>query len=76
MKKEQSHVMVTLKGQFKGENGKKWHMLPLVHINESGIEVSILVGRWIEVLVGEEIQSEGWVFHREEVDSIGIQDLE
>ena len=43
--------MATLKGKFKGEIGEKWHMLPLVDIAESGIEVSKWVGRWLEVLV-------------------------
>ena len=27
-----SHIMVTLKGRFKGETGEKWHMLPLLVI--------------------------------------------
>ena len=38
-KKDCSHIVVTLKGRFKGETGEKWHMLPLVDIMESGIEV-------------------------------------
>ena len=36
-----SHVMVTLKGWFKGETGDKWHMLLLVDIMYSVIEVRI-----------------------------------
>ena len=39
LKKEKSHVMVTLKGRFKGETGDKWHMLLLVDIMYSVIEV-------------------------------------
>ena len=38
LKKEKSHLMVTLKGQFKGETGEKWNMLILVNIKYSGIE--------------------------------------
>ena len=38
-----SHVMVNLKGQFKGETGDKWHMLLLVDIMYSVIEVR----RWL-----------------------------
>ena len=34
-----SHVMVTFKGRFKGETGDKWHMLLLVDIMYSVIEV-------------------------------------
>ena len=38
MKKEKPHIMVTLKGRFKGETGKKWHMLPLLYMTDSGIK--------------------------------------
>ena len=41
MKKEKSHVMVTLKGRFKGETGEKWHMMPLLYMKDSVIKVSI-----------------------------------
>ena len=40
LKKEKSHVMVTFKGRFNGETGDKWHMLLLVDITYSGIEVT------------------------------------
>ena len=30
MNREQSHVMVTLKGTFKRKTGEKWHILKLV----------------------------------------------
>ena len=43
MKKEKSHVMVTLKGRFKGETGDKWDMLSLLYIKYSVIKVS----RWV-----------------------------
>ena len=51
LKREQSHIMVTFKGSFKVETGNKWHMLPLVYITDSGIEVRRWVGRWIGVWV-------------------------
>ena len=50
-KKYCSHIIVTLKRRFKGETGEKWHMLPLVDIIESGIEVRKCVGIWLEILV-------------------------
>ena len=50
LRKEKSHVMVNLKGRFKGEPGDKCHMLLLADINYSAIEVIIWlyldVGRW------------------------------
>ena len=33
-KKDLSYIMVTLKERFKGENGEKWHMFPLVDTME------------------------------------------
>ena len=42
VKKEKSHVMVTLKGWFKIETGYKWNILALLYITDSGIKVS----RW------------------------------
>ena len=43
LKKENPHVMITLKGRFKGETGDKWHMLLLVYITYSVIKVR----RWL-----------------------------
>ena len=43
-KKDLSHIMVTLKGQFKGKAGEKWHILLLVDTAESRIEVMKRVG--------------------------------
>ena len=43
LKKEKSHVMVTLKGKFKIETGDKLIMLLLVDITYLGIEVR----RWL-----------------------------
>ena len=46
--------MVTLKGRFKGDTGEKLHMLPLVEITESVIEVRKCVGRRLEMLVEQD----------------------
>ena len=45
--KDLSHIIVTLKGRFKGKNGEYWHMLPLVDTTELGIEVMKWVGIWL-----------------------------
>ena len=56
LRKGQPHTMATLKGRFKGESGGKWHMVPLMDEKNLGIKVRIWVGRWLEVIVGEEEQ--------------------
>ena len=71
-----SHTMVTLKGWFKGKTGEKWHMLPLLDITESGIEVRKRVGIWLEVLVEEDGKLEGWVFQIEGGERLRIHDKE
>ena len=43
LKKEISHVMVTMKGQFKGETGDKWHIILSVDIKYLVLEVI----RWL-----------------------------
>ena len=37
------HMMITLKGQFKGENNLRWHCVPLADQTKSGIPTQ----RWI-----------------------------
>ena len=45
LRRNKSHVMVTLKGRFKVVTGKKWHMMPLVDVTDSGIETR----KWVEI---------------------------
>ena len=59
LRKEQYHIMVTLKIMFKGETAEKWNILPLVDITYSGIEVIRWVVIWLEVLVDKESRLEG-----------------
>ena len=41
------HMMVTLKGRFKGENNLRWHCVPIADITKSGIPTR----RWISRLL-------------------------
>ena len=50
-KKYLSHIMVKIKGWFKGETGYKWYMLTFLDIAELEIEVRKRVGRRLDVLV-------------------------
>ena len=51
-------------------------MLSLVDITESGIEVSKWLGRWLEVLVEEDLKLKVWVLQREVGEMLMIQDLD
>ena len=68
--------MVTLKGRFKGKTGETWHILPLVDIKESVIEVRKWVVRWLEVLMEQYGRLEGWVFRGKGGERLRIQDLD
>ena len=39
------HVILTLRGRFKGEEGWKWHMLPIADVTKSGIPHRRWIGR-------------------------------
>ena len=74
--RNQYHIMVTLRGRFKGETGGKWHMLPLVDVTGLGIEISRLVGRWLEIMVEEEARMEDWMFQHREGNRMNISDMD
>ena len=65
-RKNQSYLMVSLKGIFKVETGRKWHMLSLVDVTDSGIKIRVWVVRWLYILVEYDVISEGWVFQYRE----------
>ena len=54
-------VSVLYNGDFegKGEKVENWHILPVVDITDSGIEVIRWLVIWIEVLVEKDIRLEG-----------------
>ena len=57
------HVMLTLKGRFKGETNKRWHCVPIVDVTESGIPMR----KWLQCLVidrqvSKQHQCTGWLF--------------
>ena len=56
--------MVTLEGSFKRQTGRKWHIMPIVDIADSEIELRRWVEIWLDVLAMEYRRFEGWVFQR------------
>ena len=55
--------LVTCDGNLKkiiqGRDWGKWHMLPLVDVTYSVIEIRIWVGRWLEIMVEDDRITEG-----------------
>jgi len=60
------YIMLTLRGRFKGEQGLRWHCVPVVDVTASGIPVR----RWYDRLVSRRVDLEsrrsGWMFTRPE----------
>ena len=76
LRKNQSHVMVTMKGRPKGETGENCHMMPLVVVIGLGIEIRKWVGRWMEILVEKKGRTKGCMFQHREGDWMNISDME
>ena len=51
-------------------------MLPLVDVTGLGIEISRLVGRWLEIMVEEEARMEDWMFQHREGNRMNISDMD
>ena len=52
---EVPHIMITLKGKFKGEDNLRWHCVPIADETKSGIPTR----RWISRLLARRAQAEG-----------------
>ena len=59
------HVMLTLRGLFKGETGERWHLMPIADETRTRLPVRRWFGRLIGRLVHEEGRTDGWLFQRD-----------
>jgi hypothetical protein len=56
------HIMVTLHGKFKGENGVRWHCIPIALRTKSGLPVGKWIARLVKRRVFEQGIDGGWLF--------------
>ena len=49
------HLMITLRGKYKGEQNLRWHMLAIAEVTKSGIQVR----KWVERLMHTRVEREG-----------------
>lgn len=59
------HIMVTLRGRFKGEQNLRWHCVPLADVTRSGIPTRKWVSRLLARRVHKEGKQAGFLFSRE-----------
>lgn len=58
------HVMMALKGRFKGETGERWHLLPVADETRTRVPGRLWFGRLLQRLHYVEGRETGWVFAR------------
>lgn len=58
------HVMLTLRGRFKGEQGLRWHCVPVVDVTASGLQVRLWFERLLTRRLVRESRVSGWLFAR------------
>jgi len=59
---EDSHVMLTLKGPFKGEVDERWHLISISDATRSGLPFRKWMERVLHRRVNLQVQESGWLF--------------
>jgi hypothetical protein len=50
------HVVIALLGQFKGESGENYHLVPIVDVTSRGLEPRKWIGRLLDIYIKKDIQ--------------------
>jgi hypothetical protein len=69
------HVLIPLRGRFKGETGERCHLLPLVDITKSGINVQQSLSLLLEARKIFGMQNRGWAFVDEKKEKLTFQKM-
>jgi hypothetical protein len=56
------YMVITLSGQFKGEVGSRWHLVPISYQTHSNIPFHLWMERVMARRVNYQHQSKGWLF--------------
>ena len=59
---EDRHVMLALKGHFKGEVDERWHLVPVSDYTRSGLLFRLWMERALHRRVNLQNRTTGWVF--------------
>ena len=63
---EDSHVMLTLKGRFKGEVDERWHLVPISDATRSGLPFRKWMERALHRRVNLHNRESGWFFQNQQ----------
>ncbi len=72
---EVPHVVLTLRGRFKGEEGWKWHILPVADVTRSGIPHRKWIQRGMDSRIRKGWQG-GWFFSRKRREQARMADYD
>ena len=70
------HIMITLKGKFKGESNLRWHCVPIADISKSGIPTRRWISRLVSRRVSKEQRRTGYLFARENGKKASLGDYD
>jgi hypothetical protein len=59
---EDCHIMLTLKGRFKGEVDERWHLVPVSNFARSGLPLHLWMERVLHCRVNLQKRNKGWLF--------------
>ena len=70
------HMMITLKGRFKGENNLRWHCVPLADKTKSNIPTRRWLSRLLNTRVNLDGQVTGFLFARQDGRKASLGDYD
>jgi hypothetical protein len=59
---EDRHIMLALKGRFKGEVDERWHLVPVSDFTQSGLPLRLWMERALRCRGHLQDQTTGWLF--------------
>ena len=69
------HVIIPLRGRFKGESGERCHLLPLINVTKSGIHIRETLNLFVMVRQHCKLPNNGWGFVNIDGSKMSFQEM-
>jgi hypothetical protein len=69
------HVIIPLRGRFKGETGERCHLMPLANVTASGIEIRAAVNVLLAARTEMKVKRSSWAFVNQEGDKMKFSEM-
>ena len=70
-----AHVIIPLRGRFKGESGERCHLLPLINVTKTGIQIRETIELFIKVRQHCNLPKSGWGFVKIDGSKMSFQEM-